>query len=135
MRNAHTTLERIGIAIVFLHALVVVAHSAAHFSMYIYMSLWQNAYILSIIVVLPVVSGILLWRRARNGFLLLFFSMLGALLFGGHYHFIAPGPDNVAWLGHHPWAFPFQVSAILLLVLETAGAFAGLFGFLRVQSE
>lgn len=124
-------LERTGIAIVVLHALVVVAHSAAHSALYIYMGPWQNAYILLVIVVLPLVSGLLLWRRTKAGFLLLFFSMLGALLFGGYYHFIVPGPDNVGWLGHHPWALPFQVSAVLLAVSEAAGALVGIIGLRR----
>jgi len=56
--------------------------------------------------------------------------MFGSLVFGGYYHFIAAGPDNVAELGHHTWTFPFQLSAVLLGVVEAAGAAIGLAGLL-----
>lgn len=115
-------------AIVALHAAVVAVHSLSHNGMHIYMALWQNAYIMMVIVALPLLSGLLLWWRARAGFFLLFYSMLGSLLFGGYYHFIAPGPDNVSSLGVHAWAFPFQVSAVLLAVTEVAGAVVAVAG-------
>ena len=125
-----TILQRVGIVIVALHALVAAGHSFSHFGMQIYMALWQNVYIMIVIIVLPLVGGILLWRRSRAGFVLLFCSMLGSLLFGGYYHFINAGPDNVNSLGVHPWAFPFQVSALLLAVTEGAGAVVGVAGLL-----
>ncbi|MGH9970974.1 MAG: hypothetical protein ACREBG_24725 [Pyrinomonadaceae bacterium] len=123
------TLYRLGIAIVALNFLINVVHSAAHSALHIFLpALWQNAYILLVIVALPIVSGILLWRRARGGFFLLLLSMMGSLIFGAYYHFIAPGPDNVGSLGQHSWAFPFQVSAALLAVTEAAGSAVGLIG-------
>ena len=120
-----------GIAIVLLHALVNVVHALAHSRLYISMSLWQNVYIFAVIVALPLISGFLLWRRPRriaSGFSLLFFSMVGSLVFGGYYHFIAPGPDNVAWLTEHSWTVPFQITAVLLALTEAAGSTVGLFG-------
>ena len=127
-----TILERAAIFIVAIHALVGVAHSMSHVGLHIYMSLWQNVYILTVIFVLPIVSGVLIWRRARAGFFLLFCSMLGSLLFGGYYHFIASGPDNVNSLDTHPWALPFQISALLLAVTEAGGAVVAVVG---LQSE
>jgi hypothetical protein len=124
-------LRRAGILVVVLHALVVVVHSVAHSILYIHMSLWQNIYIFLVIVVLPVVSGVLLWRRppgASPAFILLLLSMLGSLVFGGYYHFILGGPDNVAWLTDHSWTLPFQVSAVLLALTEAAGGVVGLLG-------
>ena len=124
-------LERVGIAIVALHAIVLVAHSAAHMSLHIDVNLWQNAYILLVIIVLPLVSAYLLWKRARGGFLTLFLSMMGALLFGAYYHFILSGPDNVSEVGHlaqRSVARLFQVSALLLALVEGAGVVAGAAG-------
>jgi hypothetical protein len=96
------------------------------------MNAWQSVYILLVITMLPLVSAILLWReRTTGGFLLLLASMLGSLLFGGYYHFIAIGADNVGTLGLHSWARPFQVTAVLLAITEAAGVVTGLLGGFR----
>jgi len=124
-------LRRLSIAIIALHAVVVVAHSAAHMNLNILMNGWQNAYILLVIVLLPLVAGFLIWKRARHGYLILFLSMLGALLFGGYYHFVLAGADNVSTVGHHAmrsWAQVFQVSAALLALIEFAGVVVAVVG-------
>ena len=130
-----TTLRRAGIAIVVLHLIVGVVHSVAHSELQIYMATWQNAYILFVIFVLPLVSGFLLWRRSRLAFLLLFISMFGSLLFGGYYHFLAPGPDNVSQLSHHAWTLPFQLSAVVLALLEAVGVIIGIAGLKRTRAQ
>jgi len=119
---------RFGVAVVVLHVLVVIPHSIAHSMMHIDMNLWQNLYIGLVILIVPVVSGILLWRSSRTGFALLLLSMTGSLLFGIYYHFVASGPDNVAFLHPHPWTQAFRVSAVLLAVVELAGVIVGLLG-------
>lgn len=109
----------------------MVAHGAAHSTLKILMNGWQNAYILIVIVLLPLVAGYLIWKRARGGYLILLFSMLGALVFGGYYHFVLAGADNVSTVGHHvmtSWAQVFRVSAVLLALVEVAGVVAGLAG-------
>jgi hypothetical protein len=137
MKSNQYSLERMGVMIVVVHFLVNVVHAAAHMRLHIDMNLWQTVYILVVIIVLPLASGYLLWRRARRGFLLLLCSMLGALIFGGYYHFIASGADNVGSLGSHFWARPFQVTAVLLALTEAAGVGTGVVGVLksRVGSE
>lgn len=116
-----------------LHLLVNIAHGAAHTNLHIEMNSWQSVYILVVILVLPLVAAVLLWRRSRLGFPLLFASMLGALLFGGYYHFIAAGADNVASLPPHSWALPFQVTAVLLALTEAAGVVVGVVGLRRAE--
>ena len=134
MRKTHYSLKRFGVLIVAFHFLVGLVHGTAHSRLHIDMNLWQSAYILLVITLLPLISGFLLWRAAsKRGFLLLLTSMLGALLFGGYYHFIAVGADNVASLGSHSWARPFQVTAVLLAITEAAGVLTGLFGVLKKQ--
>lgn len=130
----YTTLKRAGIAIIVLHLLIGIVHSLAHSALEIYMATWQNAYILVGITLLPLVAAFLLWRGNRRAFLLLFISMLGSLIFGGYYHFVAPGPDNVSELSHHAWTFPFQLSAILLALLEALGTLVGLAGLSRTRN-
>ena len=120
------TLKRAGIATVLLHLVVSMVHSSAHLNLHIDLNAWQSVYILSVILVLPLISAVLLLRkRARIGFWLLFGSMLGSLLFGGYYHFIAAGADNVASLGDHAWAPAFQVTVVLLALTEAAGMVIG----------
>jgi hypothetical protein len=119
------------IAIIALHVIVTTAHGAAHSTLKILMNGWQNAYILVVIVLLPLVAGFLIWKRARGGYLILFLSMLGALVFGGYYHFVLAGADNVSTVAHHAmhsWAQVFQVSAVLLALVEFAGVAAGMVG-------
>jgi hypothetical protein len=127
-------LSRLGIVIIALHTMVAAAHSAAHMNLGILMNAWQNVYILLVIVLLPLVAGYLIWKCARFGYLILFLSILGALVFGGYYHFVLAGADNVSTVGHHAmrsWAQLFQVSAVLLALVEFAGVVAGVVGLRR----
>jgi len=118
----------LAIAIVILHALIVIPHGMAHSQLRIQMGAWQTVYILVVINLLPLVAAVLIWRRKRIGFLILLFSMAGSFLFGGYYHFIAAGPDNVASLTSHPWTQPFQWTAVLLALSEAIGVFVGIRG-------
>jgi hypothetical protein len=128
--KTQTYLERCGVTIVTLHFVVSLVHGFAHNSLHVEMKLWENIYILTIITALPLVAGFLLWRR-RRGFFVLVFSMTGSLIFGGYYHFIAAGADNVRSLGSHTWTLTFQVTALLLALTETAGVVIGVLGLLR----
>ena len=121
-------IHALGIAIVVLHAIVTIPHGMAHSNLHIQMNLWQNVYILVVINLLPLLAAVLIWRRKRIGFLLLLFSMAGSFLFGGFYHFVGAGPDNVASLTSHPWTRTFQWTAVLLAMSEAAGVFIALRG-------
>jgi hypothetical protein len=119
---------RLGVVIVVLHILVVIPHSIAHTKMQIGVNAWQNIYIGLVILIGPVVSGILLLQTSRSGLFLLALSMAGSLAFGVYYHFVTPGPDNVAFLHPHPWTQAFRVSALLLAVVELGGVLVGVLG-------
>jgi hypothetical protein len=137
-QTSRDSLRRVSVAIIALHAVVTAAHGAAHSTLKILMKGWQNAYIFIVIVLLPLVAGFLIWKRARFGYLILFLSMLGALVFGGYYHFVLAGADNVGTGGHHAmtsWAQVFQVSAVLLALVELGGVVAGVAGLRAVKSE
>lgn len=121
------------ILIVLLHLLITIPHGLAHGELKIQMNTWQNVYILTVINLLPLIAAILIWRRKRLGFTLLIVSMIGSLLFGVFYHFIATGPDNVASVPQHPWSHTFQLTAVLLAVSEASGIALGLRGIARAQ--
>lgn len=97
-------------------------------SLNILMNSWQNAYIFVVIILLPLIAAYLIWRRARFGYLILFLSMVGALVFGGYYHFVLAGADNVNAVGHHATGRLFQISAVLIAMVELAGAVVGVVG-------
>lgn len=124
------TLRRLGIGAVLLHAVIVIPHSIAHSLLHIQMVAWQRIFILVVIVIAPIVSAVLLWRESKSGFILLAFSMGGAFLFGLYYHFMAAGPDNVASLNAHSvmLSLTFQLSAVLLALIELAASVVGLSG-------
>ena len=133
MSNTQHSLARFGTIIVVLHFFVSLVHGAAHHNLQITLNNWQTIYVLAVITVLPLVSAVLLWRRMRGGFFLLFCSMIGSLLFGGYYHFIAAGADNVSELGSHAWSAPFQLTAGLLALTEATGVVTAVLGLLRKQ--
>lgn len=41
-----------------------------------------------------------------------------ALAIGGHTHFLSSGSDNIFRMPQRPWRVPFQVSTVLLALLE-----------------
>ena len=123
----------LAIGLVLLHVLIVVSHGYAHSVLQINMNSWQNLYILLVINLLPLVSAVMIWRRNRLGFLLLLISMFGALVFGCYYHFVSAGPDNVSSVGTHPWSGTFQLTAVLLAIVELAGVILGFLGYQRYE--
>jgi hypothetical protein len=121
-------LERAGVWAVAVHAAVAVIHSAAHMTLNVKLSAWQNVHVWTVIVLLPLVAVALLRRRTRGGFALLGVSMFGSLLFGVHYHFIDRGGDHVLAHGRGLWPATFLVSAVLLALVEAAAVFVAVRG-------
>lgn len=78
----------------------------------------------------PLAAGLLLWKRMKTaGALLLAASMAGSLIFGVYNHFVALSPDHVSHVGLLPqkfWALIFQITAVLLVLIEATGIWAGM---------
>jgi hypothetical protein len=80
--------------------------------------------------VVPTVALVLLWAHfPRLGGVLLFLPLAVGLLIGGNEHFVTPGPLNVFYMAASPWALPFRVTAVLLLVLEGLGCWIAIRAF------
>ena len=111
------------------HAAIGALHSAAHAILGVKVSPPQLVFIVVAIIVAPLVAGLMLWRgKVKEGAFLLTCSMLGALMFGIYYHFIADTTDHVshvATLAPAGWAVVFQATALLLALIEAFGALAG----------
>ena len=119
----HQTQLRVSVAIaVMAHLVVVVLHGQAHTRLGVGLSNWQQTYVLTVIVLAPLVALILsLTKYSRSGLWLLFASMLGSLIFGAIYHYLIISPDHVAHLPPGNARGLFRTTAVLLLVTETFG--------------
>ena len=121
--------------VVWLHVLVVILHAVAHFGAHVLpASFYDYAFVVVVIMIAPVVALFLLKNAplSRLGALLLFLSMLGALLYGLLNHFLLPGADNALHMPAGVWQLPFLVTSYLLLILEAAGSVVGGWGlFIR----
>jgi cytochrome bd-type quinol oxidase subunit 2 len=115
-----------GTTIVAIHAIVVTLHGLAHQKIPVPLSLIQSLFVSAVIVLAPILAVCLLWASFdRAGRWLFFISMTGALLFGIYNHFIAMSPDHLSQIPFEGWGVLFQVTALLLLVIEGIGCGVG----------
>jgi hypothetical protein len=113
--------------VVLLHLAVSAVHGAGHAKLHIAITDWQQKFIVVVILAAPVLAAILLWTRLRAvGAWLLLVSMAGAFVFGAYYHFIFPSPDNVSMITSGDWKLPFQLTAVLLAILEALACWVGM---------
>lgn len=116
--------------LVAIHFAVAVWHGNAHTALAIGLEPWENAFVILVILIAPLVAAPLVWTRyARAGVWMFFLSMLGALLFGAYHHYVVVSPDNIGHLPHGSAdaQATFITSAGALGVLELASALYGAF--------
>jgi len=90
-------------------------------------------YIAVVVYAAPVVDAVLLRTRyglARAG--LLVWTMAGSFIFGLHYRFVVPGPDNVFTRPSMVRRTAFVVTAVLLAPLQASGGSVGLWAAQRI---
>ncbi len=111
----------IAIAVV-AHLVVNVVHGQAHTSLKVGLSTWQNIYVVTVILLAPLVALALSFTRyARAALWLLLVSMLGALIFGVCYHYVIISPDHVSHLPPGDARGMFRTTALLLVLTEIFG--------------
>ena len=114
-------------ALVLGHLAVNLLHRLAHIHLRIALTRNQFLFVLVVINLAPVLAAVLLWTPLRRaGAWLLLLSMLGSFAFGAFYHFVAASPDNVLQVAPGVWGSRFQISAVLLAVVEAVGAWVGM---------
>jgi hypothetical protein len=124
-----------GTFIVLAHLLITIVHGAAHVDLQIDLSTPQKLFVLLVINVCPLMAMALLWTRHRRaGLVLLCVSMGASLLFGVWNHFVVPGPDHVGEVAPGAMGHVFQTTAVLLALVEAAGAGLG-FVWLRLSAR
>jgi hypothetical protein len=131
------TLKLTALGVVAIHFVVVLLHSFAHDHLSVKATPAQLAFIIPVIVVAPVLAGLMLLKFEKAGIILLTASMLGSLVFGVYYHFVADTIDHVAHVARlqpQYWAQMFEVTAYLLAISETFGTALGLYSS-RIQNR
>jgi hypothetical protein len=117
----------IALAIIVAHLTVSYFHGAAHLTLGITLDDWERHYVTIVILLAPLLAGVMLLSRLwRAGGWLLAAAMAGALVFGVYKHFIAAGADNAFTLARSAAALQFQITAVLLAILEAIGCWAGI---------
>ena len=129
-----TTFIKYATGLVVFHFVVSAIHGLAHQIIPIPTSILQYLFIIPIIIISPIVATIMLWRKFINtGTALLFYSMLGALIFGVYNHFIVISPDHISQIPSTSWGKLFQITAVVLAILETLGVGVGLWGLMKKE--
>ena len=118
------------------HLIVNILHGQAHTRLAVGLSNWQQIYVITVILLAPLVAlAFSFTRYARAALWLLLISMLGALIFGLLYHYLIISPDHVAHLPAGDAHGLFRVTALLLLVTEALGVVVAGFALSRLQSH
>ena len=122
MTGNHRSPDGLLTAIVLLHLGVSVLHGWAHAGAVVPVSTVANVFIITDIVVAPLVGiGILWFLSISGGAWLVGLSLTGALLFGVVNHFVLDSPDHVAHIVAQ-WKVLFGTTAVLLALTEALGA-------------
>jgi len=109
--------------------MVNVAHGRAHGELGVGLSAFQNIYVITVILIAPLIAMLLLWTRyARPGLLVLVISMAGSLILGVIYHYVVVSPDHVSHLPPGEAQGAFRMTALCLVLTELFGLVVGLLG-------
>ena len=118
------------------HLVVVLIHGRAHTDLGVGLGNWQQLYVMVIILLAPLIALALSWTRlAKAGVWLLLISMLASLVFGAVYHYIIISNDHVSHLPPGEARGVFRITALLLLITETAGVVVAAVGIRRLLNS
>jgi hypothetical protein len=108
--------------VVLAHLVINLLHGRAHTDLGVGLTTWQYIFVMTVILLAPLIALVLSWTRyAGAGLWLLFVSMLGSLIFGFCYHYIIISNDHVAHLPAGDARGMFRMTALLLLITEALG--------------
>ena len=120
---------------VIVHLVVSIVHGRAHERLVVGLSNWQNIYVMTVIVVAPLIAMALIWTRyAHSGLVLLVISMAGSLIFGVACHYVVISPDHVSHIPPGDAQGLFRMTALLLVLTEVFGVAVGLWGLRKIQN-
>jgi hypothetical protein len=127
-------IARYGTAIVVLHAIANGLHGLAHVEIPVALSLFQSLFVGIVIALIPIMAVALLWTKFyRIGSWLLLGSMAGSLLFGIYNHFVVISPDHVSQISFAGWGLLFQITAILIVVVDGLGCWMSIWALRAIR--
>jgi hypothetical protein len=125
-----------GTMIVVIHAIVNGLHGLAHVEIPVALSLIQSLFVVVVIFLTPIIAVVLLWTQFdRIGSWLLLSTMAGSLLFAIYNHLIVISPDHVSQVSFEGWGLLFQVTAILILIVDGFGCWIGVWTVKMIQQQ
>src|SRR5205809_6153457 len=123
--RSDTITQRIVVAVVLGHLVVSLVHGAAHSGAAIPMTLAANLFIWIVILAGPLAGLWMARSRPVAGGWVIAITMAGSLVFGVVNHFVIVSPDHVSVVAAE-WRTLFEVTAVLLAVLEAVGVVSGI---------
>lgn len=131
MRSAFSRLDGALAALVLGHLVVAFIHGRAHEGASVALSPAGNAFVLTVIVIGPLVGLAWSWLLNRQaGAWIIAATMAGSLVFGVINHFVLKSGDNVSQVDA-AWRGLFGSTAVLLACLETIGSGIGVWRGVR----
>jgi hypothetical protein len=125
-----------GTTIAIVHAIANGLHGLSHVKIPVPLSLIQSLFVSIVIFLIPIVATILLWTQFdRIGSWLLLSSIAGSLLFGIYNHFIVISPDHVSQVTFAGWGLFFQITAILILIVDGLGCGIGVWALRTLHQK
>lgn len=122
MNGRHRSFDALLVLVVAAHLVVTVFHGRAHTGAVVPTSTLASLFILTVIVVAPVVGAVVLWFFSiAGGAWVLALSLAASLVFGVVNHFILESPDHVARIAIE-WRGLFTLTAVLLALTEALGS-------------
>jgi Na+(H+)/acetate symporter ActP len=131
-----TRMQKSATAIVALNLLANAAHGLSHARSEVPLDAWQKTFVAVVVFLLPVLALALYWTPfPRAGALLLAASMLGSLVFGVYFHFIAETSDHVSHRQADLDGRFFVITAGLLIPAALVGTVFGWWSWRRLAPQ
>jgi hypothetical protein len=122
--------------VVLAHFVLLGIHAAAHSILSVVLSGFQSAFVVVAMVVAPIAAAVLLYTSHRRaGMSLLLASMLSSFMFGLFSHFIISGVDNILTVPAGDWRPVFQITTVLLGIVEAVGVLLPAIALLRSSNH
>jgi hypothetical protein len=129
-------IAQFGTAVVVIHAIANGLHGLAHVEIPVPLSLLQSLFVGMIIFLAPIIAAVLLWTPFyRIGSWLLLGAMAGSLLFGVYNHYIVISPDHFTQVSFAGWGLLFQVTALLIALVDGLGCGVGVWALGTVPQQ
>jgi len=122
--------------IVLAHFVLLGIHAAAHSVLGVVLSDFQSVFVVVAMIVGPIIAVVLLYTTHRRaGMSVLLVSMLSSFVFGLFSHFLISGVDNILTVPAGDWRVVFQITTVLLGIVEAVGTLLPAIALLKTSTR